>query len=281
MIVVLTCFPLVLLLPSSGPCELLQQKPLWEFGLFNAAARVPHYRGADEHEWYVLPLPYLIYRGEFFRANREGLRGVFLDTDHFETNVSISGIPPVNDNDAREGMSDLDAVFEVGPALKYHPFGRLHQDFLYLEVAGKAAFSLGFHGNMNISYRGIKYELNIVYSNNSLFSRHNLSFYLKSGIDFSNSELHGYYYDVPRKDVRPGRHFYNSDAGYSGFSVSASMSKKLSDRFSIGFYSRWENLNGATYEDSPLVKRENNFTVGTALVWTITQSKTLVFREVQ
>ncbi len=278
-IAALVCFSLLLSFPSGGSCEPSGKKPLWEFGLFNAAARVPHYRGADEHGWYVLPLPYLIYRGEFLRANREGLRGVFLDTEYFETDISLSGVPPVEDNDAREGMSDLDAVFEVGPALKYHPLGRLRQDSLYLEIAGRAAFSLGFHGGMDVSYRGLKYGLCMAYSNRSLFARHDLSFHLKAGVDFSNSELHGYYYDVPREDVRPDRPLYDSDGGYSGFSVSASMSKKLSDRFSLGFYSRWENLSGAAYEDSPLVKQEDNFTVGAALVWTIAKSKTLVARE--
>ncbi len=30
-------------------------KPLWEFGLFAGAARLPDYRGSDEHKTYVLP----------------------------------------------------------------------------------------------------------------------------------------------------------------------------------------------------------------------------------
>jgi outer membrane scaffolding protein for murein synthesis (MipA/OmpV family) len=252
------------------------EKPLWEVVLFNGAAKVPHYRGADEHEWYVLPLPYLIYRGEFIRANRGGVRGVFFDSEHFETSISLSGVPPVDDNDAREQMPDLDAIFEIGPSLKYHPFGRGYIDSFYLKLAARAAFSLGFDGGVDISYQGLKYGLNLIYFNKSLFENFDLGFGLNAGIDFSNSELHSYYYDVPDKYVRPDRPFYKSDSGYSGVSLAGSVLKKLNDRFSIGFYSRWENLNGAVYKDSPLVKKDNNFTVGAALIWKIIESKKLV-----
>ncbi len=272
--------PVLLLLfisvPSLAFCEEPPEKPLWEFVLFNGAAAIPHYRGSDEHSWYVVPLPYLIYRGEFLRINREGLRGVFLDTEHFETSISLWGAPPVDDNDAREGMPDLDAMFEVGPALKWYPFGRATKHSLYFRLACRAAFSADFDDGLDVSYEGLKYGLNLIYENNSLFEEHDVGFGFNAGIDFANSELHGYFYDVPTQYVREDRPFYEADSGYSGFSLAASLSKKLNDRFSLGFYSRWDNLSGAVYEDSPLVKKEDNFTVGAALVWKIMESKTKV-----
>ncbi len=265
-----------LLVPGVVRSEEPPEKPLWEFVLFNGAAAIPHYRGSDEHSWYVVPLPYLIYRGEFLRINREGLRGVFLDTEHFETSISLSGAPPVDDNDAREGMPDLDAMFEVGPALKWHPFGRDPKNSLYFRLASRAAFSADVDDGPDVSYEGLKYSLNFICENNSLFEEYDLGFGFNAGVDFSNSELHGYFYDVPTKYVRPERPFHEADGGYSGFSIAASLSKKLNDRFSLGFYSRWDNLSGAVYEDSPLVKKDDNFTVGAALVWKIMESKTKV-----
>ncbi len=253
------------------------QYPLWEFGLFNAAARLPHYRGSDEYKWYVLPLPYIIYRGDIIRADRESIRGIFYDSDYFETNISMNGNPPVSsDNKAREGMSGLDAIFEVGPAIKWFVFGRHPMDSLYLRLALRAAYSLGFYNGMNISYQGLRSGLNLIYFNQSSFEKFGLSYGLNAGIDFSNSQLHSYFYDVPREDVRPGRPYYKSGSGYSGFSLAGTLQKKLTDNLSLGFYSRWDNISGAVYDDSPLVKRDNNFIFGTALIWKFAESKKMV-----
>ena len=102
-----------------GVCFAQEAKELslWEFGLFSGAARVPHYRGSDEYNIYALPFPYFIYRGEIIQASRDGLKGVFYKNNYIETNISLSGNPPVDgNNNARQGMPDLDALFELGPA---------------------------------------------------------------------------------------------------------------------------------------------------------------------
>jgi len=253
------------------------QRPLWEFGLFNAAARLPHYRGSDEYKWYVLPLPYIIYRGDIIRANREGIRGIFYDSEYIETSISLYGNPPVSsDNKAREGMSDLDAIFEIGPGIKWFVFGRHPKDSLYLRLALRAAYSLGFDHGVNISYQGLRSGINLIYFNQSFFEKYGLSYGLNAGIDFSNSQLHSYFYDVGHEDVRPGRPYYKSDSGYSGFSLAGTLQKKLTHNLSLGFYTRWDNISGAVYDDSPLVKRDNNFIFGTALTWKIAESKKMV-----
>ena len=253
------------------------QYPLWEFGLFNAAARLPHYRGSDEYKWYVLPLPYIIYRGDIIRANREGIRGIFYDSEHIETSISLFGNPPVSsDNDAREGMPGLDGIFEVGPAIKWYFMGRDPMDSLYLRLALRAAYSINFDHGMNISYQGLRSGLNLIYFNQSTFEKHELSYGLNAGIDFADSRFHSYFYDVDREYVRPERPYYKSSSGYSGFSLAGTLQKKLTHNLSLGFYSRWDNISGAVYDDSPLVKRDNNFIVGTALIWKIAESKKMV-----
>lgn len=250
------------------------QRPLWEFGLFNAAARIPHFRGSDEYEWYFLPLPYVIYRGDIIRANREGIRGIFYDSEHIETSISLYGNPPVSsDNKAREGMPGLDAIFEVGPAIKWYIWGRHPVDFLYLRLALRAAYSLNFDHGIDISYQGLRSGLNLIYFNQSSLEKYGLSYGLNTGIDFSNSKLHSYFYDVRQEHVRPNRPFYKSGSGYSGFSMAGALQKKLTDKLSLGFYSRWDNVSGAVYEDSPLVTSNNNFIFGTALIWKIAESK--------
>jgi hypothetical protein len=73
--------------------------------------------------------------------------------------------------------------------------------------------------------------------------KYGLSYGLNTGIDFSNSRLHSYFYDVRLEDVRPDRPFYKSDSGYSGFSLAGAIQKEITNNLSLGFYSRWDNLN--------------------------------------
>ena len=251
--------------------------PLWEFGLFNAAACLPHYRGSDEYQWYALPLPYFIYRGEFIQSDRDGVRGIFSRTRNFELDVSLSGNPPVSgDNDTREGMSGLDALFEIGPALKWFFMGRNPFHTLYLQTAVRCAASVGFDSGVDIEYQGIHSGVNLLYHNSGHENQadpRRVRFGLQLGIDFADSRLNSYFYDVPKADALPDRTFYESDGGYAGASVSASLQKPITPSLSLGGYFRWENISGAVFEDSPLVRKKNNFVIGCALTWKIFESE--------
>ena len=55
------------------------QRPLWEIGLGVAGLRVPDYRGSDQSRTLWFPVPYLVYRGQWLRADREGARAVLLE----------------------------------------------------------------------------------------------------------------------------------------------------------------------------------------------------------
>lgn len=93
--------------------------PLWELGLGAAALRLPDYRGADVSHGYLLPLPYVVYRGQWLRADREGARAVLVDRPGWELNLSAHASAPVRsrDNPARAGMANLPATVELGPKL--------------------------------------------------------------------------------------------------------------------------------------------------------------------
>ena len=52
------------------------ERPLWEAGAGVTVLDFPDYRGSDERHTLVLPIPYLVYRGEFFKSDHESVRGV-------------------------------------------------------------------------------------------------------------------------------------------------------------------------------------------------------------
>jgi len=253
------------------------EQPLWELGVFGGVARMPHYRGADEYRTYVLPLPYLIYRGEILQADREGVRGTFAATRHFESSISFYGNPPVSgDNRARQGMPELGAVGEAGPSLTWFFQDRAALSGLHLKVAGRGVVSLD---GSDLTYRGIHGGVNLLYDDNSRWDTSGFRYGVNFGLDLADGRYNEYVYGVPLRHSLPDRPAYHAMGGYGGFGLSAYGARRLSDSFAVALYARWDNLGGAVFDDSPLVRTESNLVLGTALVWRVAKSgKTVPWR---
>ena len=58
--------------------------PRWEVGLGAVGLSIPDYRGSDQQRGYLLPLPYVQYRGDIFRIDREGAHGDLFRSDRSE-----------------------------------------------------------------------------------------------------------------------------------------------------------------------------------------------------
>ena len=253
-----------------------EKLPLYEYGVVGLAARLPHYRGSDEYANYAFPLPYFIYRGKRIKANRDGVRGIFWRNKHFETDLSLSGNPPVSDdNEARSGMGELDGLIEIGPALRYYFYEYSERESFFLQWNIRAGFSFGFDGGMDVSYQGLVSDWALVYRNSSFLREDNIRFHLKTGPQFGDSELHSYFYEVAPQYVTETRSQYSGEAGYAGWQVSGSILKELTPKFWISLYGRYINSSGAAFEESPLVETSNNYVIGTVFVWKFGESETL------
>ncbi|MBV8342527.1 MAG: MipA/OmpV family protein, partial [Gammaproteobacteria bacterium] len=97
-----------------------EEKPLWEFGLGVGVLAFNDYRGAATTRAYPVPLPYLVYRGKFFKSDRNGIRRILVGRYRIELNLSVNGTTPVRNDSARSGMPDLRPTLEVGPQLEAH-----------------------------------------------------------------------------------------------------------------------------------------------------------------
>jgi MipA family protein len=250
-----------------------EKLPLYEYGLVGMGARMPHYIGSDEYHLYVFPLPYLIYRGDILQANRDGVRTIFWHNKNIEMDISFSGNPPADDNKAREGMTDLDAIGETGPALNYYFFNYGERDAFLLQASVRAAFAIGYDGGLDISHKGYVSDLSIIYKNSQIFSRQQTRFNVSAGLRFGDSDMHEYFYGVASHDVAPGRQQYEADSGYGGFQVSGNIIKDLTPTYALSGYARWNNVDGAVFEDSPLVRTQNNLMVAAMLICRIGASE--------
>ena len=104
---------------ASGPlaAQTATLLPLWELGIGAAALHLPDYRGADQSRTYALPLPYVVYRGTWLKADRDGARALLLNTERVKVDVSLAAATPTrsSDNTARAGMPNLPDTAEIGP----------------------------------------------------------------------------------------------------------------------------------------------------------------------
>src|SRR5688500_9358661 len=93
-----------------APESRAEERPKWELGLGSVFYTEPDYVGSDEYRFRAIPFPWIVYRGERLRVDREGLQARIFGTDLIRLDVSGSGGYSVDsdDNDRRHGMPDLD-----------------------------------------------------------------------------------------------------------------------------------------------------------------------------
>jgi len=156
-----------LLTVTSTRSSRAEELPLWEAGLGVAGLSVPDYRGSDQQRFYVLPLPYLVYRGNFLRLDSNGLSGLLFHSERVHLNISAE-------------------------------------------------------------------------------------------------------FAIP--GIRPA---YNAHAGYSGSLLILTVTKRFG-HFWFGAFARYDELSGAVFVNSPLMRTDQSVMAGLGLAWVFAESKTLV-----
>jgi MipA family protein len=262
---------LVLALGASAWPACAELRPEWEFGLGATAFAFPDYRGSDQSRGYLLPFPYLIYRGDVLRVDRQGLRGVFFESERIELDVSMSGTPPVDSsrNRAREGMPDLDPTFEIGPRLNVilarNP-DRSRALSFRLPVRAVIATDLS-----HAEGQGITAYPNLTYDARPHFFEGRWRLGLQAGLLYATSRYHRYFYGVEPAFATPARPAYDAGGGFSGAALAASLTRRFRKVW-IGGFARYESLKGVAFESSPLVRRDYAFTAGIAIAYVFAES---------
>ncbi|MEO8136192.1 MAG: MipA/OmpV family protein [Betaproteobacteria bacterium] len=247
-----------------------EQLPLWEAGIGAGALAFPDYRGADRRQTYLLPVPYFVYRGEFLKADRKGVRGIFFNSDRVDLNISVNASAPVDssDNPARQGMPDLNPTFEAGPSLDINLWrsAALRQK-LDLRLPMRAAFTI----ESSPKYIGWLFtpRLNLDIADVGGLAGWNLG--LLAGPIYGDRKQNEYFYSVASEFATAGRPAYEAKRGYGGMQFLAAMSKRYPS-FWVGGFVRYDTLAGAVYGDSPLVKQKNYVAGGIAIAWVLGES---------
>ncbi|HWR88030.1 MAG TPA: MipA/OmpV family protein [Acidiferrobacterales bacterium] len=255
--------------------SIAEEKPLWELGFGFFTLTSPDYRGSDESRGYLLPLPYIVYRGDIIKISRSGIYSRLLETDRVNLDLSADAGVPVDSskNSARQGMPDLDATFEVGPALEVCLWRNCNGDRkLQFRLPVRAVFSTDFG---SIESRGGSAHPNLNFDIKNIGPGSSWNFGVAAGPLYATERLHDYYYEVVPLYATGTRPAYDARGGYSGSRVTLALSKRF-QRTWFGAFARYDSLTGAKFEDSPLVRSDHAFMAGFSVAWIFAESEMFV-----
>ncbi len=262
---------MLLLAPSAEA----QEAPLWEAGVGFTGLGLAEYRGSDHQRALLLPIPYLVYRGTLLRVDRKGINGLLFESDRVKLNMSFDAGAPVRSsgNAARAGMGDLDPSVQIGPSLEVC--------LVHDCAAGRAVqFRLpvrAVYAVNNFRMHGIGWVMNPQLNidlDKTEYDAWNLGAAI--GPLFATEPYHDYYYEVaPQFSVPGSRPVYDARGGYSGSLAVLSLSKRFNTHW-FGSFLRYDNLSGAVFQNSPLVRTRHSFMVGFGIAWILDQSSSLV-----
>jgi MipA family protein len=260
------------LLPGSAICK---ERPLWEFGVGLGLLQMPDYRGSNEDRLYLLPYPYVVYRGDIFKVESQSVSGQVFKTDQILLNFSFYGAVPVRSshNSTRSGMPDLDPTFELGPALTIKLLESKEDNYkIELHLPVRAFFSTNFP---SVSHEGWIFSPRINFIKDDLIPGTGLNLGISAGPMFADRGYHDYFYTVEPAYSTAERPAYSAGGGYSGSTLTVGLDK-LYKQFVLFAFVSADFLEEASFENSPLVKRETSFMSGVSVSWIFFKSEKTV-----
>jgi outer membrane scaffolding protein for murein synthesis (MipA/OmpV family) len=272
----LACLAGFLLVVASPTISRAEKLPLWEAGLGFAGLSLPDYRGSDQQRFYVLPLPYLVYRGDFLRLDSNGITGLLFHSERVRLNISADAAVPVNSSEdtARRGMPDLKPVVQIGPSIEISLYRDTNSErVVQFWVPVRAAIATDLSRWNDI---GFVVNPQLTFDFNNTGPGKGWNFGLAVGPLFATEPYHEYYYGVaPRYAVPGSRPAYDARGGYSGSMLILTVTKRLG-HFWFGAFARYDELSGAVFANSPLMRTDQSVMTGFGLAWVFAESKSLV-----
>ncbi len=258
---------LVAMIPAPAAAH---DEPLWEAGIGVAALRFPDYRGSSHARTYALPTPYFVYRGEFLKADRQGLRGVLFNDERFDVSLSVGASLPVRsyDGGVRQGMPELKPAVEAGPLASFTLWRSQDRRVkLDARMPLRAAVTVESHPR---------------FIGGQIFPHLNVDVYEPAGAAgwrlgalagpmFTDARYNRYFYEVPAAFATAERAAYTPGGGYAGIQFLAALSKRY-PRFWVGAFARYDTLRGAVFEGSPLVTSTHYVAAGIGVSWILGES---------
>lgn len=240
----------------------------WNAGLGLASLVYPSWRGADDSNSLVLPAPVFSIWTDNAELGRGGIRSQRALGERLFVRASISGSLPANSDDSplREGLPDLDATLEAGPALVWFSpdFGAWH---LRLEALLRGVFTVNF---TSPQWLGLTFQprASLVWSRGSAQSRTQWFGRIAAGPIWAEGKQHRYYYGVTPAQAENNALLqpFAAAGGYSGARINASLSWTRG-KVAVSSYVGYDDLSHTAFADSPLRPKDSYWLAGAFVSW--------------
>jgi outer membrane protein len=242
--------------------------PKWEVGGVALGVDQQAYPGSDQRVRRALALPYVIYRGDILRADRDGAGFRAFRSRDVELDVSAAAAfgSSANDVAARRGLPDIGTLVEAGPRLRWTLAGSRERGRLRLDLPVRAVFDL----EDRLAHRGFVFQPGLVWDREV---SDGWSLGASASVVLADRRLANTFYGVPASAALPGRPAYDAQAGVLAWRLGASVSRPITRDWRVFGFARVDSVAGAANRASPLVQQRNGATVGLGVSWTWLRSE--------
>lgn len=237
--------------------------PRWEVGAVALGVSQQAYPGADQQVNFGLALPFVIYRGDVLRIDREtlGLRAMKQEAYELDIGFGAALGSRSRDIEARRGMPDLGTLVEFGPRIKWFlgdaPGG------------GRWQAELPLRGVLDLSHelsgRGFSLEPELQYRRGGASG---WAYTASVGALLGTRRLADTFYRVTTSEATPSRPAYDARGGLIAWRFGFSATRTLSRDWRLFAFGRIDSVAGAANADSPLVRERTGLTAGAGVAWT-------------
>lgn len=261
---------------STKDAQNYEELPLWELGLGIGGLHQPYYVGTEQNRTFAFPVPVPIYRGRVIKSDDEGVRAELFNSENFKLEFSLDFNLAVDsdDVDLRNGMPDIDSRLQIGPSLEVKLAQNEHSQW---QLNFPIRASIGISGD-GLDESGVTFAPNVTYFRDFDWSGTPWRAGVALGPQFGSRDYQNLYYGVDQAFATDTREAYNADSGYSGSRLLMTLRSQNRERLWVWFV-RYENINGATFEDSPLVETNDGLSVGLIFSKFLFKSKETVRRK--
>jgi len=257
----------------------IKSRPRWEVGVGAGHIRGFDYPASRDSNRRTIALPFFIFRTQSIRFGGGGVRAVAIEKPRIKLDLSVGGSLNANSsgNSVREGMPNLDFLFEIGPQLEV----RLRDEVIgggisRLQSRFTSEFRAVFSSDFNeVNQRGYVAEAGFDINLRNVKGS-GIDVGAAIGLSYANEKLQDYFYEVPAQFETPTRPSFDASGGYLESKLSVGMGFRPLKNVVV-FLGAFTGLyNGAANEESPLFETTSQVGFALGVVWTIAKSRTMV-----
>jgi len=236
--------------------------PLWEVGIIGLSIEQLAYPGSSEQVQRNFVLPYLIYRGDFLRADRDnvGLRAYKSDTLELDVGFAAALGSSESDIPQREGMPELGTLVEAGPRLRWTISDNIWGSRLRLDLPVRAVFDI----EDGMRYSGISFEPALFAD---VTTADDLSYTFGISALFGSEKLTDRFYQVADQFATSSRSEFDAKPGLIAVRLSGAISKKFTSKWRGFGFARYETVSSAKNRFSPLIVNNGGWSVGVGVTY--------------